>query len=133
MQTQTFVSDQNPKFTVHYKDVPMDEILDLTGAKYEPVLGKYEGKEERSYHVKGLTQLQAETLAYLYGQESVCFFDGKGWKLIYVNGKNMAKYLNQVGAMALSQRAPEDNYTMLSNGVYVQIDFDWGNFQNCED
>lgn len=139
MKTLTLMTDENPKFD--YNETvcaDLQHILEMLGVKYEMTLGKYEGKQEKSFCVEGLTRPQAISLAKAYGQESICFMEGdwsmgNSWKLIYVNGENEGKYINQVGRVVWSDVQPEDNYTMfgasLKDAEYLQINFNWGKFR----
>lgn len=135
LKTLTLMTDANPKVD-HSKSVyaNLRYILDMLGVKYEMTLGKYEGKDEPSYCIEGLTRAQAISLAKAYGQESLCFMEGSfsmgnSWKLIYVNGENEGKYLNQSGRVVFSDVEPKDNFTKFNNGGYLQIDFNWGHFR----
>lgn len=135
LKTKTLMTDENRKFDCQkYNMLSMRTFLDVLGVKYERVVGKYEGKYENSFYVEGLTRAQAISIAKAYGQESLCFMEGEfsmgnSWKLIYVNGENEGKYLNQSGRVVFSDVEPEDNFTKFDNGEYLQINFNWGNFR----
>lgn len=104
-------------------NVGLESDLRSMGLKFERTKGKY-GGHENSYFVHGARPEQMMDLGHRYGQEAVVLSGPEGRHLMFTNGPHIGHGHPAKGVPHVQPQEPDDYWTALPKGGFVQIDFD---------